>query len=522
MMEGLNPCRYVDMAGIMEVRTTSDDPEAEFEPMDMLEFENACGPGGGIPSDYCYKNMLTGEQNYFHCLSCACDLKSLKMLSSHINGKKHISRVIEKKRLDIGLPSKALAVAQIKDKKKPPPRLSPHVSLKERLKKSMDPIVGLEFVSEYKPPAPSSSSSSSKYPMYTCSLEGCSSAWGTSDDMFNHIINVKHQRSYFRLRFPEDGRIVGMTKNEILNKTLEYAAEHAEEGTFIVIEDEAKYLELANRPDTWSEKKAKLGLNPGGTWSNAWSVGRGKRPFAATAVSSVKNCDGSGDGLFLPFKPKLLSNSDKARILFKSLRDLAFEAARLAEQPTERQSLDKVSDLYAFIRTLQAKGASDIQTQPFDDLLRAFEKSKNAVLGHEAVRHKKDLGSIIETVDRALPIEDFEMPGSWRSHSSFEGRFREERTDGKGSQERFRSELLHFVHKVFGSSQRHLSKSNWESLAIKCVDQISKEESQYHEGSWELFQLTPEIEENVRPYLEKKIKKLVERKPPLLNTPGKL
>ena len=51
----------------------------------------------------------------------------------------------------------------------------------------MAPSLGLEYVTEYFNPEDSRA-----HPMYICSLEGCKSSWGTSDDMFHHVTNTKH------------------------------------------------------------------------------------------------------------------------------------------------------------------------------------------------------------------------------------------------------------------------------------------------------------------------------------------
>ena len=82
---------FVDMCGIIEVRTLVDDQEDDsYEPMDMYDFQKECKV---IPKDYCYKDYSTGEQTFFYCLACNCDMKSDVALMSHINGKKHKAKV---------------------------------------------------------------------------------------------------------------------------------------------------------------------------------------------------------------------------------------------------------------------------------------------------------------------------------------------------------------------------------------------------------------------------------------------
>ena len=88
--------------------------------------------------------------------------------------------------------------------------------------------------------------------MFCTSLDGCKSAWGTSDDMYNHVIKQKHLKNFFKKQYPEDERISGWNNATILEKA---CAEQEEQGG-----DEEKYRELRNRPDDWSEKKAQLGI----------------------------------------------------------------------------------------------------------------------------------------------------------------------------------------------------------------------------------------------------------------------
>ena len=154
-----------------------------------------------------------------------------------------------------------------------------------------EPALGLEWVTEYINPR-----DSRQHRMYTCrlvlprvpwwlvsldswlshgryavstmfctSLDGCKSAWGTSDDMYNHVIKQKHLKNFFKKQYPEDERISGWNNATILEKA---CAEQEEQGgdeerdytVIMQVRDEEKYRELRNRPDDWSEKKAQLGI----------------------------------------------------------------------------------------------------------------------------------------------------------------------------------------------------------------------------------------------------------------------
>ena len=113
--------------------------------------------------------------------------------------------------------------------------------------------------------------------MYTCSLPGCKSAWGTSDDIFHHVTKSKHHKNFFRRLNPDDSRVEGLSGADILAKAAEWENEHCPDGkrdyTDIVrVEDYGRYMELRNRPDNWSEMKASLGMV--GTACNMEPLGR--------------------------------------------------------------------------------------------------------------------------------------------------------------------------------------------------------------------------------------------------------
>jgi len=248
---------YVEMEGIMEVRYTSEDIDFQDEPEDFLYFQARVKD---IPDDFCHKDKETTQQAFFYCLVCNCDLKSLRPLRDHVTGNKHIRKACEKKRQILGLPQEPQNAPRKKEKKKERPRVDVGLTLRQRLMECGEPAIGLEYITEYLNPE-----RASDHPMYTCSLQGCKSAWGTSDDIFNHCIKPKHHKNFFKKQNPEDGRIAGLSSADILTKAAEYEEEHggSEERDYTVIgvvRDYDKYIELRDRPDDWSEKKAQLGL----------------------------------------------------------------------------------------------------------------------------------------------------------------------------------------------------------------------------------------------------------------------
>ena len=96
--------------------------------------------------------------------------------------------------------------------------------------------------------------------MYTCHLAGCKSAWGSSEDLFHHLKNDKHQKNFLKYKFPEEPRIANFNKSEVFAKLMELQMQNE-----VCVDDmkkvcgDDKFYELYNRDPSWSEKKAKLG-----------------------------------------------------------------------------------------------------------------------------------------------------------------------------------------------------------------------------------------------------------------------
>lgn len=273
---------YVEMEGVMEVRYTSEDIDYEQDPEDFFEFQQRVKQ---IPEDFCHKDKQTTSQACFFCLVCDCDLKSLKSLKDHVTGNKHIRKACEKKRQLYGAPAQIQNAPRIKKIKKEQPRVDVNKTLEERLRDSAQPALGLAYITEYRNPRDRGA-----HRMYTCYLDGCKSAWGTSDDLYNHVIKQKHLRNYFKKCYPGEKNLDGLTKDQILVKASELEEESGgpdkrDYDDISVVKDYDKYVELRDRPDDWSEKKAKLGMvgkgnsnmEPLGQRSKGRSLGTGSK-----------------------------------------------------------------------------------------------------------------------------------------------------------------------------------------------------------------------------------------------------
>lgn len=248
---------YVEMEGILEVRWTIDDEDSYREPEDFMSFQERIPD---IPDSFCHKNMQTTEQAYFYCLVCNCELMSPRPLRDHVKGNKHIKKACEKKRQVFGAPSQPQNAPRIKEIKKDRPVVDITESLETKLRKTGEPAIGLEYITEFVNPR------NMKDPrMYTCRLDGCKSAWGTSADIYNHVIRPKHHKNFFIKMSPGDSRVAGMNNSDILKKAAEWEEQNVGDGErvySVILREESyeKYMELRNRPSDWSEKKASLGL----------------------------------------------------------------------------------------------------------------------------------------------------------------------------------------------------------------------------------------------------------------------
>ena len=100
-----------------------------------------------------------------------------------------------------------------------------------------------------------------KDPMYTCSLEGCKSAWGSASEMYNHLTSSKnkHNKSYLTKYY----EIPNLTVDQIFNKSRQVFEEKKTENNNRVdvnikqVSNHMQYKDLKNRDLNWSEKTAR-------------------------------------------------------------------------------------------------------------------------------------------------------------------------------------------------------------------------------------------------------------------------
>lgn len=154
------------------------------------------------------------------------------------------------------------------------------------MQETTDPVVGLSYVTEFFNPA-----DRRDCPMYTCSLAGCKSAWGFSDDMFNHVIKDKHQRNWLLHRHDGNESIAVLTRNEVLMRVIDYCDQNPVGVDDIrKVYDRLQYEELRSRPKDWSESKAKVGVTGRSMSANFVKLG--------TTAAADTTSSGGTPGLF--------------------------------------------------------------------------------------------------------------------------------------------------------------------------------------------------------------------------------
>lgn len=240
---------FVEMLGIMEVRYTEESDLQEVE--DFLYFQERMID---IPDDFCLKNKWTTEQARFHCLVCDCDMMAVQPLIDHVKGKKHVRKALMRKREVLGIVDEPPNAPRFRKPKEERQNADVRLTLRQRLEKSGQVAIGLEYITEFNNPR-----DPRDHPMYTCSLEGCKAAWGTSDEMFNHCIQTKHQRNFFKKLNPNDSRITVLNRAKILAMAVQYENEcegvyQRDSDAVRVVRKFEPYAQLRNRSKKWSER----------------------------------------------------------------------------------------------------------------------------------------------------------------------------------------------------------------------------------------------------------------------------
>jgi len=248
----VNPAEgiFVEMEGIMQVDYTADNPNYAMPSEDLFIFQHR---NRKIPKEFCLKNKKQGgRQAVFQCLVCenTGPLKSIRPLHDHVVGKKHIRKACDAKRRLMGIPKPSAVIEKKRKVEKSTPewKLNIKLSLKTKLERSGEPTLGLEYITEFINPQ----GNEKDHPMYLCSLEGCKDAWGTSFQMFHHVLKVNHQRNFLKSIFPEDTTIENLRKPDVLLKAMQWEEQKFPNGekdysSIIQVIDHDQYMAMRDR-----------------------------------------------------------------------------------------------------------------------------------------------------------------------------------------------------------------------------------------------------------------------------------
>lgn len=83
---------FVDMPGVVEIRTTSDDPTFIEPPVDLFEQQRL-----GLPRDFGKKDKYTTQQMTAYCSLCEVEVKNVKTLRAHCKGDRHLDALADEK-----------------------------------------------------------------------------------------------------------------------------------------------------------------------------------------------------------------------------------------------------------------------------------------------------------------------------------------------------------------------------------------------------------------------------------------
>eukprot|EP00088_Acartia_fossae_P062753 TRINITY_DN7597_c0_g1_i1.p2 TRINITY_DN7597_c0_g1~~TRINITY_DN7597_c0_g1_i1.p2 ORF type:complete len:110 (+),score=4.95 TRINITY_DN7597_c0_g1_i1:31-330(+) len=89
---------FVKAPKIVFICYKSDDPQFYKEPEDLFDVQKR---KEGLSSDHGKKDKKTGEQSYFRCELCECDLMSVITLRTHSKGSQHVLKALD---IELGTP----------------------------------------------------------------------------------------------------------------------------------------------------------------------------------------------------------------------------------------------------------------------------------------------------------------------------------------------------------------------------------------------------------------------------------
>ncbi len=312
--------KYVQRPGIVKLRYGIENETIE-EDEDVFGYFND-PDNDDFPVDLCSKDKNSAQRYWFKCTVCLCDLHSPITLKNHVQGRSHMKKVLSRCGEEVDKSSNASSsdsktkqffqTSELKLRK----RYRGDESLRHILKdEPRQPTLGLDFIKEVLNPY--QHKHHHHYAMYTCSLEGCKSAWGNAEEMALHLMGNKHNKNYLQNVL---GNRSHLTKDAVMKLSMEedknfrHQRDNERKYEMIQVVDDTQYFhELVSRPVNWSEAKATLdnpNLHPLGQPRSKRAKGSASNLDEYESLSYEEKCQETVDSIDDLFS-KIQANTDR-------------------------------------------------------------------------------------------------------------------------------------------------------------------------------------------------------------------
>eukprot|EP00092_Neocalanus_flemingeri_P031562 GFUD01034273.1.p1 GENE.GFUD01034273.1~~GFUD01034273.1.p1 ORF type:complete len:411 (+),score=130.26 GFUD01034273.1:51-1283(+) len=235
----------------------------------------------GFPSGFSFgqvEKQRKGEKRTFYCEMCLVELSSLDTMKSHVSGVKHMKKQLalsndrdDKVRRGL-MTEKEAMMSEPRVKPIPNPesvKKKVPIRLQEKIKETMDPVVGLRYVKEF-----IAVSDAEMEPHYECELCG---AMGQSNGMFSHLMGHKHRQRFIEDISRDDPRMLNLTQAELLYKAKEYNENNHKLSDLIrTTRSDEKYPWPPGKAP-WTVERGGTGIPPDGARDNFGKNGHGAR-----------------------------------------------------------------------------------------------------------------------------------------------------------------------------------------------------------------------------------------------------
>eukprot|EP00092_Neocalanus_flemingeri_P106558 GFUD01136726.1.p1 GENE.GFUD01136726.1~~GFUD01136726.1.p1 ORF type:complete len:310 (-),score=101.96 GFUD01136726.1:42-899(-) len=214
-------------------------------------------------------------------------------MNSHVSGVKHMKKQLalsndrdDKVRRGL-MTEKEAKMSEPRVKRIPNPESTKKkvpIRLQEKIRETMDPVVGLRFVKEF-----IAVSDAEMEPHYECELCG---AMGQSNGMFSHLMGHKHRQRFMEDISGDDRRMLNLTQAELLYKAKEYNENNHKLSDLIrTTRSDEKYPWPPGKAP-WTVERGGTGIPPDGARDNFGKNRHGaqaeqERPRCAECASSL-------------------------------------------------------------------------------------------------------------------------------------------------------------------------------------------------------------------------------------------